>query len=278
MIDALTADHFARWQSAGSAESEHRLALLTGFPRSGTTLLEQILDTHPDIVVTEERDIFSAEVFPKLGEDLSPDSPIDQTLDRLSPALICTAQQLYVDDIQAILGEPIGSRVHLDKNPAMNLMIPPMKRVFPQLKLLVALRDPRDVVVSCFLRYLPINPVSVCFLTLERTVDRYLLDINAWRKMRDMVSDWTEIRYEDIVADVHRESKRALDALGVAWDDSILQYRARRTQKPVNSPSYEEVARPIFTSSIGRWQNYERHLQPVLDRLAPLVSALRYSR
>lgn len=168
--------------------------------------------------------------------------------------------------------------MHLDKNPAMNLLIPAMKRIFPELKLVVALRDPRDVVVSCFLRYLPINPVSVCFLTLERTADRYRLDLDAWLKMREMTGDWVEVRYENVVADLPREARRTLSALEVPWDESILEYRTRAATKPVRSPSYEEISRPLFTTSIGRWQNYQRQMAPVLSALDPLVAALGYER
>jgi hypothetical protein len=185
---------------------------------------------------------------------------------------------MYVSLVEAVLGEPIGARLHLDKNPAMNLMIPPLRRVFPEMKLLIALRDPRDVVVSCFLRHLPVNPVSVCFLTLERTVARYVLDMGAWLKMREMAGGWVEVRYEDLVADLPGESRRVLAALELPWDESILAYRTRAQRKPVRSPSYEEVSRPIFTTSIGRWQNYRRQLEPVLSRLAPLVEAFGYAR
>ena len=267
-----------RWRSGPVDVIRQRMALLTGFPRSGTTLLERSLDAHRDIVSSEELEIFSGEVLPRLGENHTPDVPLERLLDELSPAQIIDARQLYFDTIQAILGEPIGDRTHLDKNPAMNLMIPAMLRLFPELKLVVALRDPRDVVVSCFLRFLPLNPVSVCFLTLERTVDRYRMDTTAWLKMRDMIGQWVEVRYEDLVADLMREVRRVLAVLELPWDDAILQYRSRLTEKPVSSPSYEEVARPIFTSSIGRWQHYERQLAPVLTSLEPLVEALGYER
>jgi Flp pilus assembly protein TadD len=276
MVDAINPDHFHRWQFTPEYGSMHRLALLTGFPRSGTTLLEQVLDAHPDIVGSEELDLFSTEILPRLGENHPPDFPVEQLLDDLSPHQILDARQFYVSAVEAVLGEPIGARLHLDKNPAMNLMIPVMKRVFPELKLVIALRDPRDVVVSCFLRYLPLNPISVCFLTLERTVDRFLLDMGAWLKMREMTGDWVEVRYENVVADLAHETRRTLEALDVPWDESTLQFQARSSKKQVRSPSYEEIARPIYTTSIGRWRNYERQLAPVLERLMPVMEALGY--
>jgi hypothetical protein len=238
--------------------------------------LEQILEAHPHIVSCEETDVFSTEIFPRLTANYPPDYPIEKILDDVTPCQVSEARKFYLDAMQAVLGEPIGERLHVDKNPAANLMIPAMRRIFPELDVIVALRDPRDVVVSCYLRYLPLNPISVCFLTLERTVDRFLLDMGAWRKMRFMMDRWIEVRYEDLVADLNGEAQRTLTALGVPWDESILEYRHRMREKIVRSPSYEEVSRPVFATSIGRWRNYERQLSPVLDRLSPLSAALGY--
>jgi hypothetical protein len=276
MIEELTPACLARWRWTPDPDASQRLALLTGFPRTGTTLLEQLLDAHPQVVSSEEKEVFSAEIFPQLGAGRTADSPVISVLDDASPEKINAARSNYLAAVEAILGEAIGGRLHVDKNPAMNLMIPPMTRVFPELQLVVALRDPRDCVVSCFLRYLPINPVSVCFLTLDRTVERYLLDMGAWIKLREMLGAWVEVRYERMVADLAGEARRVLDALQLPWDDSVLGYRRRRDHKLVLSPTYEEVARPLFTTSVGRWQNYERQLAPELARLDPLVKALGY--
>jgi hypothetical protein len=276
MVEALTPESFSRWQTLPTGADTKRVAVLTGFPRAGTTLLEQVLDSHPDVVSSEEKEVFGAEIFPQLGAGRPPDTPIELILDELTVEQIITARSAYMEAMEGMLGEPIGMRLHLDKNPAVNLMIPAMRRVFPELKMVVALRDPRDVIVSCFLRYLPITPVSVCFLTLDRLVDRFVLDMGAWLTMRDMIGDWIEVRYERTVNDLAGEAGRVVEALGLPWDENVLRYRDRAKHKPVRSPSYEEVARPIFTTSIGRWQNYERHLAPVAAKLAPLIKSLGY--
>jgi tetratricopeptide (TPR) repeat protein len=276
MVEALTADHFSRWQTMPKDIDTMRLAVLTGFPRAGTTLLEQVLDSHPEVVSSEEKEVFGADIFPQLGTGRPLESPIESILDSLTDEQVTKARAAYLAAMEGMLGEPIGTRLHLDKNPAVNLMIPAMRRIFPELKIIVAVRDPRDIIVSCFLRYLPITPVSVCFLALNRVVDRFLLDMGAWLKMRDIIGNWVEVRYEDTVHDVAHEARRVLEALALPWDDAVLHYRGRAKRKPIRSPSYEEVARPIFTSSIGRWQNYERQLAPVITKLAPLIKSLGY--
>jgi tetratricopeptide (TPR) repeat protein len=275
MYGEIFSEHIARWRENRDTDDTRRAALLTGFPRSGTTLLEQVLDAHPDVVSSEELEVFGAVVLPQLGEGLPADAPLVAMLDGLSGERLERARRTYWDAMEAMLGEPIGTRLHLDKNPAMNPMIVPLRRVFPEMIVVVALRDPRDVVVSCFLRWMPVNPMSVWFLTLERTVDRYLMDLRGWLRVRELIDGWAEIRYEDLVADLPGQARRAVAALGLPWDDAVLAYRDR-PRRPVQSPTYEAVAKPVYRSAVGRWRNYERHLAPVLERLEPMVTALGY--
>jgi hypothetical protein len=177
----------------------------------------------------------------------------------------------------AALNESIGDRVHLDKNPPFTLLIPAIMRLFPEMKLLIALRDPRDVVLSCFMQYLPLNTNSVCYLTLERTAERYAADMGAWRRLRDTLPPcWLEVRYEDVVSKLESEARRALEFLGLPWDAGVLEYRERIKHKPVASPTYEAVKKPIYTSSMGRWRNYAKYFEPALSRLQPLVDAFGY--
>lgn len=282
MMDTLTPEHFQRWASVDSDSAlanlePKKVALLTGFPRSGTTLLQRVLDAHPQIVSTEERDLFATVVFPELGKGQDANTPIEQMISELSSDRILANREFYLSAVEALQGASLGSQLHIDKNPSMTLMIPSMVRLFPELKTIVALRDPRDVVTSCFLRYLPINPVSVCFLTLERTAERYLLDMGAWLKLREaLVSDWIEVRYEEVVNDLQRTADRVLETLELPWDQEVLDYRRSQNQRPVQSPTYESVAKPIFSSAIGRWRHYGRHLAPMLDRLEPLLQAFGY--
>ena len=272
MVDTITAADFQRWARAAPSLPLRRVALLTGFPRSGTTLLEQVLAAHPDLISSEERDFLAKECFPSLQAAIGPHASVQDVLDNAAPQRLRVQRQRYFQAMEWLLGEPIGQRLHLDKNPAYNLAIPIMLRLFPETRLLVALRDPRDVVISCYLRYLPLNPVSVRFLTLERTVERYLLDMQAWLKFRDMVQvPWCEVRYEDAVADLPSQARRMLQTLRLNWDEQVLHYRDRARTRPVNSPTYVEVAKPVYATSIGRWQKYAKYLEPYLGQLDPYI-------
>ena len=253
------------------------MAVLASFPRSGTTLLEQVLDSHPGLVSSDEREAFGRDIFPAIWRTEQTPLPTAQALDNAPPERLAAQRERYLAYMEAALNEPIGDRIHLDKNPTLTLLIPGMVRLFPETKLLIALRDPRDVILSCFMQYLPLNTNSVCFLTLERTARRYAHDMGIWRRFREIAcTPWIEVRYEDCVTHLEREARRALEFLGLPWDPQVLQDRERLKSKAVASPTYEAVSQPLYTSAIGRWKNYRKYLEPCLEILQPSIDAFGY--
>lgn len=275
--DVARAD-FERWAGQADATIRRPTALLAGFPRTGTTLLEQVLDAHPELTSSEELEVFSRDIFPGLWRSGPESKPTIEAFNTLPADKWLTLRERYLRTMEEVRDEKLGTRLHLDKNPTLTPLIPAFRRLFPEAVILFALRDPRDVVLSCFLRYLPLNTNSVWFLTLERTAQRYAHDMEAWLSLRDKLNGgWLEVRYEDVVADTEAQARRCLIALGLDWNPSVLDYRARLEHKPVTSPTYEAVTKPIYKTAIGRWQNYERYLQPVLGILEPLVRAFGYA-
>jgi tetratricopeptide (TPR) repeat protein len=278
LAESLTPEHFQRWSQQGRGFAPENMAVLTSFPRSGTTLLEQVLDSHPGLVSSDEREAFGRDIFPALWRAPGTPLPTAAALDVVPPERLVAQRRRYLAYMAAALNQPIAGRVHLDKNPTLTLLLPGLLRLFPETKVLIALRDPRDVVISCFMQYLPLNPNSVCFLTLERTARRYALDMGVWLRLRPMLrAPWLEVRYEDCVRRLEGEARRALEFLGLPWDPAVLQYRQRLQTKPVNSPTYEAVSRPLYTSAIGRWRHYQKYLEPCLEALEPFVSAFGYA-
>jgi tetratricopeptide (TPR) repeat protein len=279
LTNAISREHLQRWRDEASHFPEQRIALLTGFPRSGTTLLEQVLDAHPDLISSEERDFVGRELMHVFSSKQGRKDFVD-VLDDLRPTQIEPERERYFKAMEYLLGEPVKGRMHLDKNPAYNLTLPAMFRVFPEMRLLIALRDPRDVVLSCYLRHLPLNTVSVRFLTPERTAQRYALDMQLWLRFREIIdTPWCEVRYEDTVSDLTGQARRALKTLGLDWSDEVLDYRARLgREKQVTSPTYEAVAEPIYTRAIGRWKNYQKLLEPAFEILEPYIHEFGYDQ
>src|SRR4030095_4067202 len=121
------------------------------------------------------------------------------------------------------------------------------------------------------------NTNSVCFLTLERTSQRYANDMSTWRRFRELIcAPWLEVRYEDCVSDLEKQARRALEFLGLPWDKQVMNYRERLQKKAVGSPTYEAVSKPLYTSAIGRWKNYQKFLEPCFEILRPEIEAFKY--
>ncbi len=274
---AVSREHFQRWADAVAPISTGRTAILTSFPRSGTTLLEQVLDAHSQLVSSDEREAFSRDIFPAIW--MTPNSPIPtvSALDAAPESRLAALRNRYFSFMEAALNQPIGSRIHLDKNPPLTLVLPGFLRLFPHTHILFALRDPRDVVVSCLMQYLPLNPFSVSFLTVDRAARRYANDMACWLVLREkIISPWLQVRYEDTVHHTEREAQRAVKFLGLEWEHQVLHYRERLKDKPVASPTYEAVSQPIYTRAIGRWHHYEEYLAPVQSVLKSAVDAFGY--
>jgi tetratricopeptide (TPR) repeat protein len=278
VAEKLNAEMLRRWRAFGAAVAPPcRLALLCGHPRSGTTLLEQVLDSHPDFVSAEETTVFFRESYSTLLRGLPPEKLMHEVLEMVSPAAVGQARQNYLDCMARFLGQPPDARMLIDKNPSLTGLVPGFVRVFPEAKLLVALRDPRDVCLSCFMQPLPLGQVSSSFLTLEDTVAEYAAVMGLWRAAAPCLEgSFLEIRYEDLVADLEAVSRRALQFLGAAWDERVLRFHEHAQSKLVRSPTYAAVVKPISKGAVGRWRHYQKHLEPWLERLAPLIKAFGY--
>jgi hypothetical protein len=150
-------------------------------------------------------------------------------------------------------------------------------RLFPESRFVFALRDPRDVVVSAYLRYFPLNEFSAGFLTWGSTCLLYAHEMSVWLRMRRMMKDnWIEVRYEDSVEDIEQQATRVFKFLGLHSETAVTKYRDKMTDKVINSPSHAEARQSIYRHAIGRWKNYQKHLEPYLGRLEPFVDALGY--
>jgi tetratricopeptide (TPR) repeat protein len=243
------------------------LAFLGGHPRSGTTLLEQILDAHPGIAALDEPTAFQDVLQPaffKSGELTSP---------RLNGL-----RQLYLRTLRHELGPAAAGKLLVDKNPSPTARLPVWLRVFPELKVIIALRDPRDVVLSCYFQNIPLNATNVNFLSLDRLAKHYADLMDIWLAVREWPGfAWLETRYEDTVANVESEGRRITEFLGLPWHEQQARFYEKSRQKQLYSPTYQDVTRPVYSRSVARWRAYERHLAPILPALENYCRQWGYS-
>ena len=160
IVEMLDESWYARWKTASESDTKYRFAALTGHPRSGTTLVEQVLDSHDEVISCDEFDVVTQWIYLPIVRKFPYSYPVLSILDKVPPAVRQQARATYWKQTEAIFDKPIGSRMLLDKNPAMTLLLPVVNWAFPEMKMLIALRDPRDVILSCFMQKVRLNPIS----------------------------------------------------------------------------------------------------------------------
>ena len=231
----------------------------------------------PNSWSSQEHVVFSRDVFPALYKyDGNPDLTVHK-LKQAPAGLRHALRNRYLTLMSEELGEEIQGRFHIDKNPNHTSLMLGLYRLFPESRFLVALRNPRDVLVSCYFQWLPMSEFSAAFLTPGQTCFLYAFEMSVWQRMRGLLSrDWLEVRYESVVEDLPAQARRVLEFLDLPWSDDIMAYRDRLSAKRINSPTHEEVRRPIYTHAVGRWQNYEKFLGRYFERLEPMAKSLGY--
>ena len=199
-------------------------------------------------------------------------------LDGASIQTLRQARDRYFQAMSRCLGQSPGQRLLIDKNPSLQAFILAFVRFFPEARLIVALRDPRDVVLSCFmLPHLPLSAGSVNYLNLADTAAAYCRTMGIWRTLAPLLRNpWLEVRYEDMVDHLESVARKTLDFLGVSWDPGVLKFDEHARQKLVRSPTYADVAQPVYQRARGRWRHYQKYLEPHLEKLEPFVKAFGY--
>lgn len=172
---------------------------------------------------------------------------------------------------------PEGAVV-VDKFPLNIVVLPLIRRVFPGAKIIFALRDPRDVVLSCYQQRFTINAAMAQFLELGRAGAYYDQVMTLFELCRERLGfDLHQVRYEDVVGDLEGAARALSDFLGVAYEPAMLNYRETALRRDIATPSARQVIEPLYNRSIGRWQRYAEQLEPVLPVLAPWARRYRYT-
>ena len=269
-----------KWRKFGTSELQPRrkLALLCGHARSGTTLLEYVLDSHPDIISAEESQVFHNVAYYPMGKAVGgKGTSIFSALDWMSPRTMRQIRAEYFRGIETVLGETVGERMLVDKNPANTFDLAAILRIFPETKFLVAMRDPRDVVLSSFMQPASLLPDTTSWLTLEGTIVHYGLIMGLWVAAKSGMGDSAiEVRYEDLVQNMEGTARRVLDFLGCKWDDRVLHFDEHARKEIVRSPTFADVTKPVYKSSVARWRHYQKYFEPHMEKLAPYLKEFGY--
>ncbi len=242
---------------------------IIGFPRSGTTLLETILDEHPDVAVLEETHAITA-LHERVQKDAGRDGNVFAHLHSLSVPQRSALAQSYLDDLDDYLRLD-GRSCIVDKMPMNAMYAAFIHCLFPRARFIFAQRNPLDVCLSCLmqdmLQVYSVEAACAVYDDLMRLWDT---------QRRALPLSCRVLRYEDFVADVAQQSEAMFDFLGLTWDPAYLQYHQRQGRPMVNTPSYQQVSEAVNTRAINRHQKFPEFTARAEPLLRPWLEAFAY--
>ncbi len=272
-LDFFSNPKISDWHLPEVIDNKKDPHFLIGFPRSGTTLLDTILRSHPSIEVLEEIPIinrFIDHLYINKSFSL-------EDLEKANPDLITEMRNYYFDQIEKYKKNK-DKKITIDKMPLNIVHVGEILRFFPNAKFILALRHPYDCVLSCFMQNFMLNHAMASFLNLEDASKLYDLTMSLWKKyIKVFKIDYHIIRYEDVILNFEVTIKALLSFLNVPWSENVKEfYKTAEKRGIINTPSYNQVNQPIYLDSIYRWKNYEKEFVKSKKSLDKWVKEFSY--
>ncbi|MEO8747193.1 MAG: sulfotransferase, partial [Rhodanobacter sp.] len=264
---------YAGWKPATAPGNRQSPVFVVGFPRSGTTLLEQMLDAHSDFVSMDER-AFLHELIERMS-----------LVGQRYPEDLANLSQAEVDQLRAVYFKMVGSvlpglghRRLVDKNPLNMLCLPMIMRLFPESRIILCVRHPCDVLLSCMMQPFRSPAFMVLCSSLQRLAQGYTRAFEHWYDQVEVFAPHVlEWRYESVIRHFDDEVARLGRFLEVENVASMTRFAEHaRNKQFISTPSYAQVTEGLYAKAVGRWEAYRDQFQPVLPALQPWIDRLGY--
>ena len=257
LIESWSADQLV--PAEGSQPDHH--VFIVGMPRSGTTLVEQILAANPAVASAGE-----TLLLPAAARELNLARPPFQYVTG-QPSAAPEHFEATAAGVSTGLRQAAATGVEhvtIDKLPINAFFVPLAAMMFPNARFIGCLRDPRDVGLSCFQQnFGGSNPTMYDLRHIAHFQADTLRVMEHWAEQ--IPDRFTLVEYEAVVGDLDSATRELSEAAGVEYDDRSLRYW--ESDAPINTASYAQASKPVYTSSVGRWKNYEAHLAPLIETL-----------
>ncbi len=264
IVSLFSPELIARLSSLGTPSDLP--VLIVGMPRSGTTLVEQILASHPSIAGAGERedlDRIARDLPSRLG------APYPACLRALEQATAHELARTYLDRLRSVSAS--AARV-TDKMPTNYLHLGLLAILLPGARVIHCTRDPLDVCLSCYFQNFTHRlPYTYDLADLGFVYRQYERLMAHWRAV--LPATVCEASYEELVRNQQAVSRALVAFCGLEWHDACLMFH--RNKRPVQTASSWQVRQPIYTTSLARWKNYEKHLEPLRSALAGAGETVR---
>jgi tetratricopeptide (TPR) repeat protein len=257
LIGFFTPEFFERTRGLG-LETEVPV-FIVGMPRSGSTLVEQILSQHSQVHGAGEiKDVL------RLVTDLSTRfGGTDKYPECLEGLNVATAHELGQSHVQSLTRRDSSAARITDKMLDNFFHLGLLATLFPKSRAIHCLRDPRDVCLSCYFQFFKglrftwdLEDLGHCYRDYKRLMDH-------WKTVLPIPI--LEVVYEDVVGDLEPACRRIVEFCGLEWEERCLRFH--ENERMVRTMSRVQVRQPLYKSSVGRWRRYEKHLEPLLKAL-----------
>ncbi len=242
----------------------NRPVFILGMPRSGTSLTEQILARHDQVFGTGEL-LDIGDHAARLGKLLGPTPGFPDSLRKISQTLLDDTARTYLEHLQEFSADALYVT---DKMPQNFVHLGLINLLFPDAKVIHCMRDPRDTCLSIYFQHF--NEAHTYAARLENIAAYYLVYHRMMKHWKTVLNiPVLEVRYEDLVTKQEETSRKLIEFVGLEWDDKCLDFH--KAERYVPTSSYEQVREKIYTRSMARWKHYENHIEPLLDKLKPIL-------
>jgi tetratricopeptide (TPR) repeat protein len=258
-IDYFSADRMRQLPRA--THGDQTPVFIVGMPRSGTTLIEQILASHPAIYGAGELGWVYRLWESAVRKYSVPTAPLLHCLDRIGPAEANELAAEYLNPLHTLA--PTAERI-TDKTPPNVMHLGLIAILFPNAKVIHCRRDPLDTCLSCFMtNFAAGNNFSSDLMSAGHFYLQNERMMRHWKSVLELPI--LDVEYEQVVGDLEGHARRMLQFLGLPWNDQCLRFNENK--RFVATASNSQVREPIYQKSVGRWRHYARHLQPLKSAL-----------
>jgi Flp pilus assembly protein TadD len=263
----------ADWKDPSAPALEESPVFIVAFPRSGTTLLELTLDSHPSLVSMDEQPF----VQNALDELIKAGIAYPEKMAELGSAQLDQVRAGYWERVRRKVNLQAGQRL-IDKNPLNILRLPAIRRLFPHAPVILAIRHPCDVILSCFMQHFGAPDFALLCRDLKTLAIGFRRTFDFWYAQKALLEPTAmELRYETFTERFESEIRTVLEFLALPWNDAVLRPQDTARDKGfISTPSYSQVMEPINRRSIGRWRAYESQFAEVLPIIEPYLERWGY--
>lgn len=273
-VGRISPENYRQWPKISAPALEDSPIFIVGFPRSGTTLLEQMLDAHPALQSMDERPFFNL-----LADQLADHGfSVPADLGKLDQHACDELRKGYLSMVCSKIARRWDARL-VDKNPLNMLWLPMIHRLFPRAKFILALRHPCDVVISNYMQNYRASVLAAASTSIDRLASAYVIAMECWLHHVEVLKpDVLVSRYEELVVDPVRQTQRIAGFLGLDDAAPLLSFdRHAREKGYIATPSYTQVIQPVNRKGLNRWRRYREALAPALPILQPMLEHWDYS-